>query len=184
MDDKQILSLYRKRNQQAIAETDRAYGKPLHTLADRILHSFEDAQECVSDTYYKAWDTIPPQYPEHFFAYLAKICRNFAFGKLDNRHAAKRNAELISLSEELLQCVPASSMEETMESKAIAQSLNRFLETQNPENRVIFIRRYFYCDSVTEIAARLNAGESKIKTRLHRMRKALRTHLEQEGIEV
>lgn len=184
MDDNQILSLYRRRDQQAITETDRAYGKPLHALSERILHSFEDAQECVSDTYYKAWDTIPPQYPQHFFAYLAKICRNFAFGKLDSRHAAKRNAVLVSLSDELLQCVPASSMEETIESKAIAQSLNHFLETLSPENRVIFLRRYFYCDSVAEIAQKCNAGESKIKTRLHRMRKALHTYLEQEGIEV
>lgn len=184
MEDTKIIELYWKRNEDAITETDRSYGRKLHGLAERIVQSHEDAEESVSDTYLKAWETIPPQHPQHFFAYLAKICRNFAFGKLDWKNAEKRKAEVIALTQEMEMCIPDNSREKQMEGKEIGQSMNRFLTTLSLENRLLFMRRYWYCESIAEIAGRYHMSESKVKTRLHRLRGQLSTHLQKEGIYV
>ena len=111
MEDSQIIELYWTRSEEAIQETDRAYGRKLHALADKILHNLEDAEENVSDTYMKAWDTIPPRRPDYFFAYLAKICRNFALDRLDWRNAAKRKAEVVTLTQEMELCIPDRSLD-------------------------------------------------------------------------
>lgn len=182
MDDKRIIELYFQREEDAIMETDRAYGGKLYSLADRIVRSHEDSQECVNDTYMKAWDTIPPQHPTYFFAYLAKICRNFAFGRLDWRNAAKRQAEVVALTQEMEMCIPDNSREAKAEGKAIGIAISSFLEGLTLENRLIFMRRYWYCESIAEISQRYGITESKVKTRLHRIRIQLRTHLEKEGI--
>lgn len=184
MDDEKIIELYWERSEDAIMETDRAYGQKLHGLAERIVQCFEDAQECLNDTYFKTWETLPPKRPQYFFAYLAKLCRNFAFGKLDWKNAAKRNAEVITLSDELALCIPDESREAQAEGKEIARAMNGFLMTLPQESRLIFLRRYWYCDSVAEIAQRYQIGESKVKTRLHRIRGQLRMYLEKEGIAV
>lgn len=184
MEDAQIIALYWARNEDAIKETDFAYGRKLHVLADKIVRSHEDAQECVSDTYLKAWDNIPPQRPNYFFAYLAKICRNFAFGILDWRNAAKRNADVVALTQEMELCIPDESRDRQLEGKEIGRALNRFLEGLSLETRLIFMRRYWYCETVAEIAQRYHFSESKVKTRLHRTRAQLNTFLEQEGIYV
>src|SRR5699024_11002399 len=101
MDDSKIIELFFLRNEDAIPHTHDIYGRRLFILADNIVKDDQDAEESVNDTYMKAWDTIPPQKPTHFFAYLAKICRNFALDKLDWKHAAKRNAEVVSLTQEM-----------------------------------------------------------------------------------
>lgn len=184
MEDAQIMELYWARNEDAIKETDLAYGRKLHVLADRIVNSHEDAQECVSDTYMKAWNTIPPQRPNYFFAYLAKICRYCAFGILDWRNAAKRNADVITLTQELEMCIPDPTHQRRLEGEEIGQALNRFLDTISQESRLIFMRRYWYTDSIQEIAARYNITQSKVKTQLHRTRVKLHSFLESEGIYV
>ena len=150
MEDEKIIDLYWERKDEAIMETQAAYGRQLQTIAQRIVQSYEDAEESVNDTYLAAWRTIPPKRPKYFFAYLAKICRNFAFGKLDWLDAARRKAEVVTLSEEM----------------------------------ELFVRRYWYVDTVAEIAQRYNMSESKVKTRLHRIREKLRVYLMQEGIAV
>lgn len=182
MEDKKIIDLYWARNEDAIAETEAVYGAKLWTLAERIVQCHEDAEESVSDTYMKAWETIPPQRPNYFFAYLAKICRHFALGKLDWKNAAKRKAEVVALTQEMEQCIPDTSRDGAMAGKEIGRILNRFLETLTPENRCVFLRRYWYVDSIAEIAARYGISESKVKTQLHRTRAKLRTYLEKEGI--
>ena len=106
MEDKQIIDLFFARNEDAIQHTADTYGNRLFVLADNIVRNDQDAEESVSDTYLKAWDTIPPQKPNHFFAYLAKICRHFALGKLDWKNAAKRKAEVVSLTQEMELCIP------------------------------------------------------------------------------
>lgn len=184
MTDDQIIDLYWARNEEAIACTDHAYGHKLQSLAFRILSRYEDAEESVSDTYMKAWQTIPPQRPVYFFAFLSKICRHIAFGRLDWQNAAKRNAELVSLSDEMQLCIPDRGWERTMEGQEIGHLLNEFLATTPKESRIIFIRRYWYADSVTEIAKRFGISESKVKTSLHRTRGKLRVFLEKEGITV
>lgn len=182
MEDGKIMELYWARDEAAIHETEQAYGRRLHVLAQRIVQSHEDAQECVSDTYMKAWETIPPQRPKYFFAYLAKICRHFALGKLDWKNAAKRKAEIVALTQEMEMCIPDDSRSKKAEGREIGRAMNRFLETLPAESRLIFMRRYWFCDSIAEIAARYQISESKVKTRLHRLRAQLGAYLEKEGI--
>lgn len=184
MDDSMILDLYWARDEEAIRQTEKTYGKKLNRLAYGILASMEDAQECVSDTYLKAWQTIPPQRPNHFFAYLAKICRFLAFGILDYRGAAKRKAEIVSLTEELALCIPDPAGLKERERRELGEVLNCFLGTLSQESRVIFLRRYWFGDSVEAIAQRYRFSESKVKIRLHRTRQQLRVFLEKEGITV
>ena len=167
MTDSQMIALFWERNEDAIRETDAVYGRRLYQLADQILHSAQDAEESVNDTYLKAWETIPPQRPNHFYAYLAKICRNSALGRLQWLNAAKRSAEIVELTREEL-----------------AEILNRFLEGLPKDSRLIFLRRYWYADSVAEIASRYRISQSKGKTQLHRTRNKLRIFLEKEGITV
>lgn len=184
MTDAQIIELYWSRNEDAIRETDMAYGRKLHTLAERIVQNNEDAQECVSDTYLKTWDTIPPQRPQYFFAYIAKICRNFALGVLDWKNAAKRKGEVVALTAEMEACIPDPQHERRLEGEELGRILNRFLETLSYESRVIFLRRYWYLDTVAEIADRCGITQSKVKTQLHRSRAKLAAFLEKEGITV
>ena len=184
MTDTEIIELYWSRNEDAIKETDLAYGRKLHVLADRIVQNNEDAQECVSDTYLKTWDTIPPQRPNYFFAYLAKICRNFALGVLDWKNAAKRKGEVVALTREMEACIPDPAHERRLEGEELGRILNRFLESLTYESRVIFLRRYWYLDTVAEIADGLGITQSKVKTQLHRTRAKLHTFLAKEGITV
>ena len=182
MTDSQMIALFWDRNEDAIRETDRAYGRKLYVLSDKILHSHQDAEESVSDTYMKTWETIPPQRPVYFFAYLAKLCRNFSLARIQWQSAAKRSAEVVTLTREMEECIPDRSYEQKLEVEEIGAVLDRFLEGLSPENRRIFLRRYWYTDSIQEIADRYGISQSKVKTQLHRTRKKLQSFLESEGI--
>ena len=184
MTDYHIIDLFWERNEDAIIETQAVYGRKLHAISDRILHSQQDAEESVNDTYMRAWETIPPQKPNFFFAYLAKICRNCSLRRLQWNTAAKRSAQVISLTKELESCIPDHSRERKLEAEEIGKILNGFLESLSQESRLIFLRRYWYTDSIQEIAARYHITESKVKTQLHRTRKKLRQYLAKEGIHV
>lgn len=182
MEDGKIIQLYWDREEQAIRETEIKYGGRLGAIAYRIMNTHEDAQECVSDTYLTAWNTIPPQRPEYLFAYLAKICRNLCFGRLDWLNAAKRKAEVVSLTREMELCIPDRRLEDKIEGQELGEALNRFLGTISRENRMIFLRRYWFADSIEEIAARYDMSLSKVKTSLHRTRNKLSAFLAKEGI--
>lgn len=184
VEDSQIIELYWQRDETAIKETDIAYGRKLYVLADRIVDSHEDAEESVSDTYMKTWSVIPPQRPNYFYAFLAKICRNFALGKLDWNNAAKRKADVVSLTAEMELCIPDRRQEEQLEAEEIGKLLTLFLNAISRESRLIFMRRYWYGDSIEEIAVRYDISESKVKTQLHRTRTKLREYLAKEGIAV
>ena len=181
MEDGAILDLYFARDEEAIRQTEAAHGQKLYTLAYGILAIREDAEESVSDTYLKAWESIPPTRPTYFYAYLAKICRFICFGKLYWKNAAKRKAEVVELTAEMELCIPDLSRERQLEAQELGRLLNEFLGTLNEESRKIFMRRYWYADSVLEIAQRYRMGESKVKTRLFRTRNQLREFLEKEG---
>ena len=181
MNDNQIIKLFFTRNEDAIQQTAYKYGTRLTGLAANIVRNNE---ECVNDTYLKAWDTIPPTKPEHFFAYLAKICRYFAFGKLDWNHAAKRNAEVVALTQEMEECIPSSWHDTSVESGEISRLVSLFLRKQTSENRMIFVRRYWYGDSVSEIALRYELSQSAVVMRLSRTRSKLAAYLKKEGIRV
>lgn len=184
MEDAQILDLYWQRNESAIGETDKVYGGKLHGLANRIVENPEDGEECVSDTYLAAWNSIPPQRPNYFFAWLAKVCRNFAFGILDKRSAAKRSAQIVTLTAEMELCIPDRRREAELEGEEIGRILNEFLGMISEESRILFLRRYWYAESIEEIARRYGMGQSRVKTSLHRTRTKLRAHLLKEGITV
>ena len=184
MNDDEILDLYWSREEDAIRQTQQRYGEKLFTLALRILDNREDAQECVNDTYLKAWNAIPPQRPGFFFGYLSKICRNQAFGKLDWKNAAKRKAEIVELTEQMQQCIPDTRAEISLEGEQLGAVLNGFLEGLPRESRQIFLRRYYFFDSSEEIADRYGVTQSKVKTRLHRTRTKLYDYLLQEGIAI
>lgn len=182
MDDAKIIALFWERNEQAVKETDTAYGGKLYNLSNRILNNHEDAEESVSDTYMETWKSIPPKQPTYFYAFLAAICRNLSLNRLDWRMAAKRNAEVVALTREMELCIPDRRQESEFDRRELRQILERFLESLSKESRLIFLRRYLYVDTVAEIAARYDVSESKVKTQLHRTRKKLYTILEKEGI--
>lgn len=182
MEDAKIIALFWKRDEQAVKETDTAYGRKLYCLSNRILNNCEDAEESVSDTYMETWKSIPPKRPAYFYAFLAAICRNMSLNRLDWRLAAKRNAEVVSLTQEMESCIPDRLHSVETERMELRRILNSFLEDLPRENRLIFLRRYLYVETVAEIAARYGISESKVKTRLHRTRKKLRDCLAKEGI--
>ena len=184
MEDSKIIELFFARNEDAIKYTDDTYGWRLYHLADNIFHNGQDAEESVSDTYLKAWETIPPHKPKYFFAYIAKICRHFALDKLDWKNAAKRNAEVVSLTQEMELCIPDTQRDQELAGKELGMILDAFLRTLTPENRVVFMRRYWYVDTIAEIAARYEISESAVQMRLNRTRAKLCTYLEKEGIRV
>ena len=177
MEDKKIIELFWARNEDAIAEADATYGRKLRALANKILNNREDAEESVSDTYMKTWEIIPPQRPNYFYAFIASICRHLSFHKVDWKQAAKRNAEVVALTDEMELCIPDTSRDREMEAKEIGKALNDFLESLPKETRLIFLRRYWYVDSVSEIAARYGMTESKVKMQLSRTKEKLRSFL-------
>lgn len=182
MTDNQIISLFWNRNEDAVAATDAAYGKRLRALSNQILQNREDAEEAVNDTYMKTWDSIPTARPQCLYAYIAAICRNLSLNLLNWKFAAKRRAEIISITEELEQCIPDQSQQRYSDSAEIAEALNGFLEMLSKDSRLIFVRRYWFADSVTAIARRYGMTESKVKMQLLRTRTKLQSYLEKEGI--
>ena len=184
MEDSKIIELFFARNEDAIAETDAAYGRKLRALSYRILSSREDAEESVSDTYMKTWEVIPPQRPNFFYAFLASICRHLSFHKVDWKQAAKRNAEVVALTDEMELCIPDTSRDRELEGKELGRIMNAFLESLPKDTRLIFLRRYWHVDTIEEIAARYGITESKVKMQLSRTRAKLCTYLEKEGIRV
>ena len=184
MEDEKIIALFWERNEQAVKETDTAYGGKLYSLSNRILGNREDAEESVSDTYMETWKLIPPRRPAHFYAFLASICRNLSLNRLDWRMAAKRNAEVVALTQEMESCIPDRRQESELDRRELRRVLENFLESLSQESRLIFLRRYLYVDTVAEIAQRYGISESKVKTQLHRTRKKLHIYLEKEGITV
>lgn len=184
MDDSNIIELFFARDQDAIRHTDDTYGRRLFHLADRILENDQDSEESVSDTYLKAWNTIPPQRPTYFFAYLAKICRNFALKRLDWKNAAKRKAEVVTLTQEMECCIPDASREAELDARELGKILDAFLRTLPRENQMIFLRRYWFADTIAEIAARYGLSEGAVQMRLNRTKRKLADYLAKEGIRV
>ena len=184
MDDNEILDLYFARSEQAIVQTDQKYGFYCYSIAKRILSDPLDAEESVNDTYAEVWKSIPPRRPRYFFAFLASICRHLSLNRVDWKQAAKRRAQVVPLTEEMENCIPDTVHERQMEAKELGKLLDLFLESLPKDSRLIFLRRYWYVDSVPEIAARYGMTESKVKMQLSRTKEKLRSFLEQEGIYV
>lgn len=184
MTDEQIIDLYFSRSEDAIAQTDTVYGRRLRGLSRRIVRSSEDAEECVNDTYLKTWNAVPPRRPSRFFAFLAAICRNVCLNLLDWEQAGKRHAEIVTITEEMEQCLPDTAQERILRGRELGKALDDFLGTLPKESRTIFLRRYWYADTIADIAKRYGITESKVKMQLLRTRGKLKEYLEKEGISV
>lgn len=185
MEDGQIIELYWSRDQRAIRETDGKYGKLLHGIAWNLLRSREDSEECVNDTYLRAWEAIPPARPGAFRTWLGQITRNLSLDRWKSRRAEKRGGGAEVLLGELEDCVPApAGTRRPVEDGELAELLSAFLRRLSREARAMFLRRYWYGESVAEVAEALGCGEGKVKSSLFRSRKALREYLEREGIAV
>lgn len=183
MEDKEIIDLYLAREERAIQETDGKYGKYCFSIANNILESPEDSQECVSDTYLAAWNNIPPRLPSVLATFLGKITRNISLNRWRNRSAYKRGGGQVSLAlEELEECLTSGeSAEDKVLKKELLRSLNRFLGSLPDTERNVFVSRYWYLESIEGLCQRFGFSKSKVTSMLHRTRGKLRRHLEKEG---
>ena len=183
MDDREIIDLYWARSECAIAETDIKYGKLCHHIAFNILDNAQDIEECVSDTYLKVWECIPPHKPTMFSAFIGKITRRVSLNKWRDRNRIKRGGGQIFLAlDELEECIPTeSNIEEIVECKELASSINVFLGTLSEIERDVFVCRYWALASVQEISSKFHFSESKTKTMLFRTREKLKVHLQKGG---
>ena len=184
MEDKQIVDLYWARSEKAISETADKYGRYCYTIAYNILHSNEDSEECVNDTYLHAWNAMPDQRPNKLSAFLGRITRNFSLKRWEKYTAKKRGAGQVPLAlDELQECIPATNQTDSVaDDIVLTDVLNRFLASLTAEKRNIFMRRYWYLSPVAEIASDLAISESKVKMSLLRSRNELKQLLEKEGI--
>lgn len=180
MDDKQILNLYFERSEQAISETAVKYGNYCYYIAFSILRNVEDAEECVNEAYMKLWSLIPPNEPQNLKTYLGKLVRNLSLKLYEKQNAKKRCSDNSKVCiDELDLCVQAQNVTDEI---VIRQILDKFLLSLSDEMRNVFIRRYWYMNTVEEIAKGYRISESKVTVLLFRARKKLRALLEKEGI--
>lgn len=184
MTDYDIVKLYHDRLEKAISETDKKYGAYCTAVADNILHNKLDADECVNDTYLRAWNSMPPQWPDHLRTYLGKITRNLAINRFKHYAAEKRGKGQTHLVlSELEGCLPSGNdTEKAYNEILLVKALESFLKSQPKEKRNIFLRRYWYLCPIKEIADNFSMSESKVTSLLFRMRNKLKEHLEKEGI--
>lgn len=183
MNDDMIVDLYWQRDENAIRETEQKYGRYLSKIAYNILSDFEDSRESVNDTYLKAWNSMPPHKPNVLATYLGKITRQLSIDIFRSRNRKKRRASEYTLSlSELEECVSGGdTTEQSIDLHLLAEAIDSYLGSLSSEARNTFVGRYYYMDSIREVAAYYNMSESKAKSMLHRTRLGLRTYLEQEG---
>lgn len=186
MEDSKIIQLYLDRDEAAITETQTKYDGYLRTVSGNILRHAEDVEECVNDTYLGAWNAIPPTVPKIFRVFLGKIARNISLKKVRSDNAEKRGGGELQLAlDELGDCIAdGSRIDEGLELEELTTLIDKYLAEKNPEDRKIFISRYWYFDSVKDISERFGFTESKVKMSLKRTRDDLREHLESKGVTV
>jgi RNA polymerase sigma-70 factor (ECF subfamily) len=180
MEDKRIVDLYWMRSESAISETDKKYGKYCRYIAERILESEEDAREVQNDTYLQVWNTVPPERPNSLRAYLGAICRNLSLNRYEASHAQKRGGEVSLALDELSECI-ADREEQNDVNERLCELLDSFLATLPKRTRRVFLRRYWYASSISEIAKDYGMSENNVTVMLYRTRKALAQLLQKEG---
>ena len=186
LDDCEIITLFFERSEAAITETALKYAGYCKRIAMNILSNCADVEECINDTYLHAWNSIPPQYPSLFSAYLGKITRNLSLNKYKQQKALKRGSgEVELLLHELEECIPSpSNVEKEYQEGTTTKAISNFLYSLDKLKRTIFIRRYWYGDSIAQISNHFKMSESKVKSMLFRIRNKLRIFLEKEGIDL
>lgn len=184
MDDEKIIALYWQRDESAITATDTKYGALLRTLSSGIVASREDAEECVNDTYLAAWNAIPPQRPHRFGAYICAVVRNISVSRVRQSCLKRRGGgEYTAALDELDECIPSDAdPARRAELRELAVAVDTFLSALSPDERKIFMCRYWLVASTARTAEIVGCSEAKVKTSLHRTRKKLKKHLEEEGL--
>ena len=182
MNDAGIIDLYWQRSERAIPETENAYGPYCHTVAYNLLRNAEDAEESVNDTWLAAWNAMPPERPNSLKAFLGRITRNISVTRLRRSGSQKRGGGEVSLAlDELRECAGGDTAEEAFEAAELGRLIDRFLRGLSASECNLFLRRYWYLDSIDMLAARYGLRPGAVKTRLHRTREKLRTFLRKEG---
>ena len=184
MEDQQIVELLFARDERALAEIEKKYSRYCRAISMNILESEPDAEECVNDAYLQTWNSIPPNKPNSLSGYLGKLIRNISINRFTYNNAQKRNNRFDVLLSELEECLSDTDAEAAFEEGALAPVLDAFLESLPKEARMVFVRRYWYSDSIEELAEMFGMSVSKIKSLLFRTRGKLRQVLEKEHIEV
>lgn len=183
MQDEQIIALYWARDEQAIAETDRAYGSLCRGLSRRILKNPEDAEECVNDGYFRLWQRLPPERPASLGSYLSRIVRNLSLDRLRQQGAAKRGGSAVTVSlDELEQVTGRGDVESQVAAQELGRAVDKFLRTQSEQARSVFLRRYYFFDTRSEIAERYEITAAQVSVLLSRTRKRLKNYLKEEGL--
>lgn len=183
MEDTNIVDLYLQRAEAAIAETSSKYGKKLHSFSYVIVETDEDADECVNDTYLSAWNAIPPNEPRtYLFAFLTRIIRHISFDCVKKKKRQKRSAKIVKLTEELVDCIESVEDNKIYSGENIIESINNFLADIEQNARIVFVRRYFFMDSIETISKSSGFSGSKVTSMLFRTRKALKKYLENNDI--
>lgn len=185
LEDNQIIELFMARAEQAIVEISVKYGTVCNRIARNILKNASDAEECVNDTYLAVWNTVPPQKPNPLRTYVFRIVRNIAIAKYHANTSEKRNSYYDVALEELENCFPTSStIEREISSKELSRQIDRFLATLDEESQIMFVRRYWYSDSISDISERFETSNNNVSVRLSRIRDKLKKHLKKEGFEI
>jgi RNA polymerase sigma factor (sigma-70 family) len=184
MDDLSIIELYFARDEQAIKETDNKYGKLCHSIAYNILNNNEDSEECVNDTYIGVWNAIPPTRPNNFMAVLCKITRNISLKRIEAMARQKRSQATIVSLDELAEILPDESIGENISNDNLTELISDFLRKEKADVRNVFIRKYYFFDSVGDISKRYSFTEDKVKSMLYHIRKKLKDYLIKEGVEI
>ena len=185
MNDSKIIDLFFDRSEYAIAELSEKYYKICHKIAYNILGNDSDAQECVNDAYLGIWNSIPPEKPELLSAYVYKVTRNVALKKYRSNTALKRNNRYDTALDEIEGCLPSGfSIENEINAEILSAEINGFLAATEKENRIAFIKRYWFGDEISAIANDLNTSKHNVTVRLSRTRKALKKHLIEKGFEI
>ncbi len=186
MDDMRIIALFWAREERAVEETSRKYGHYCWTVAHNILRSKEDSEECVNDTWLKSWNAIPPQKPSILTAFLGKITRNLALDRYRADHSGRRGGGQMPVAlEELKECLPdLAAVEDLVAEAELTRNIDRFLRSLPERDCCIFLRRYWYVDSMLDIAHRYKMAEGTVKSSLYRTRQKLKDYLEAEGVQI
>ena len=183
VDDSKIIELFYERSEQAIIELSNKYGTVCTKVANNILNDVRDTKECVNDAYLGVWNTIPPKNPNPLLSYVCRIVRNIAIKRYHTNTAVKRNSIYDVALEELENCIPASNtVEDEFNASETTLIIDRFLDTLDKENRIMFVRRYWHSDSIADLAQLFNTSNHNISVRLSRTREKLRNYLIREGV--
>ena len=184
MDDLGIIELYFARDEQALKETDAKYGRLCHSIAYNILNNNEDSEECVNDTYIGVWNAIPPTRPNNLMAFVCRITRNLSLKRIESMSRQKRSqATLVSL-DELSEVLSDERIAEGVSDEDIGKAISDFLKNEKEDARNVFIRKYYFFDSIAGISKRYGFTESKVKNMLYHTRNKLKEHLIREGVEI